>query len=76
MTPESESEFSGEVSMLSLRLRGFEDGGRGGKGLFNLAEAGDGKCFRSEVIEFGSGGGAFSLDDLVLRDGDGEGFVL
>ena len=62
--------------MLSLRLRGFEDGGRGGKGLFNLAEAGDGKCFRSEVIEFGSGGGAFSLDDLVLRDGDGEGFVL
>jgi hypothetical protein len=76
LTPESESEFSGKASILSLRLRGFEDGGRGGKGLFNLAEAVDGEGFRSEVIEFGSRGGAFSLEDLALREGDCEGFVL
>ena len=76
MTPESETEFSGKFSILSLRLRGFEDGGLGGKGLFNLAEAVDGEGFRSGVMEFGSGGGAFSFDNLTLREGDCEGFVL
>lgn len=69
MTPESEppgTEFSGTVSMLSFRLRGFEDGGLGGSGLFNLA----GDCFESHGM-FGSDGGAFSFADFVFLDGLG-----
>lgn len=56
--------------MLSFRLRGFEDGGLGGSGLFNLAAvAGDG--FKSDSIALGSEGGSFSLDGLCFRDGLG-----
>jgi hypothetical protein len=69
LTPESEppgTEFSGTVSMISFRLRGFEDGGLGGRGLLNLA----GDCFES-CGKFGSDGGAFSFVDLGFLDGLG-----
>ena len=69
LTPESEppgTEFSGTVSMISFRLRGFEDGGLGGRGLLNLA----GDCFESCGM-FGSDGGAFSFVDLGFLDGLG-----
>ena len=57
------SELSGRgTSGASLRLRGFEEGGLGGMGLFNLAL----RC-----SERGGGGGSFSLVDLCLRDGLG-----
>lgn len=42
LTPESGTAFSGTVSVLSLRLRGLDEGGRGGNGLLIL-EAGDGE---------------------------------
>lgn len=67
MTPESEvpgTKLSGTTSILSLRFRGFEEGGFGGKGLFNLAAvAGEGAL--------GSEGGSFSLDDFGFREGLG-----
>lgn len=69
LTPESEppgTEFSGTVSIISFRLRGFEDGGLGGSGLFNLA----GDCFESHGI-LGSVGGAFSFADFGFLDGLG-----
>lgn len=52
--------------MLSLRFRGLEDGGRGGKGLFILVT---GDCFWSDGKEFRSEGGAFSLADLCFLGG-------
>lgn len=63
LTPESEepetavSDPTG--STMSFRFRGFEFGGRGGRGLLSLAPA-DGD-------EYGSGGGAFSLGNLCFR---------
>lgn len=51
--------------MLSFRLSGLEDGGRGGSGLFNLA----GEGLESGSMELGSEGGAFSLEDLGFRGG-------
>ena len=54
--------------MFSFRLRGLDDGGRGGSGLFNLAaEAGEG--FGSGGKELGSDGGAFSLEGFCFREG-------
>lgn len=48
--------------MKSLRLRGLEEGGRGGSGhlllAIEVAEAG-------ESWELGSGGGVFSLEDFL-----------
>jgi len=44
--------------MVSLRLRGLEEGGLGGKGLFNLAGEG--------VTRLGSEGRSFSLEGLCL----------
>lgn len=51
--------------MLSFRLSGLEDGGLGGSGLFILA----GEGLESGTMEFGSEGGAFSLNDLGFRGG-------
>lgn len=70
MTPESEGagrELSVRASAaVSLRLRGLEEGGLGGKGLFNLAGEG--------VTRLGSEGGSFSLEGLCLRE-EGRGLV-
>lgn len=53
------------VSLVSLRLRGLEEGGLGGKGLFNLVWEGE-----EGTMMLGSEGGSFSLeDDLCLREG-------
>ena len=64
LTPESEGagrELSVRASAaVSLRLRGLEEGGLGGKGLFNLAGEG--------VTRLGSEGGSFSLEGLCLRE--------
>ena len=46
-------------------MSGLEDGGRGGSGLFNLA----GEGLESGSMEFGSEGGAFSLEDLGFLGG-------
>ena len=60
-------ELSKSASALSLRLRGLEEGGLGGRGLFNLA----GEGFESEAaataMRLGSEGGSFSLEGLCLR---------
>lgn len=48
-----------------MRLRGLEEGGLGGKGLFNLAGEGEGG------MRLGSEGGSFSLEGLCLREGRG-----
>lgn len=54
--------------MLSFLLRGFEEGGRGGSGLFILAAAA-GEGLRSGGKELGSDGGAFSLEGFCFREG-------
>ena len=59
--------------MVSFLLRGFDDGGRGGSELFNLAAEIAGEAFvGAGGNEFGSdGGGAFSLEAFCFRDGRG-----
>jgi len=47
--------------MASLRLRGLEEGGLGGRGLLNIAGEG--------TARLGSEGGSFSLEGLCLREG-------